>query len=69
MNSNNILLAIKIFISPMITMHGTVHIILLDEMLQNIPEKIELLNRLIAADDEAIYAFILAKKNDKRTAI
>ena len=53
----------------MITMHGTVHIILLDEILQNIPEKIELLNRLIAADDEVIYAFILAKKNDKRTAI
>lgn len=50
----------------MITMHGTVHIILLDEILQNIPEKIELLNRLIAADDEVIYAFILAKKNDKR---
>ena len=68
MNSNNILLAIIIFTSPMITMHGTVHIILLDEILQNIPEKIELLNRL-AADDEVIYAFILAKKNDKRTAV
>lgn len=47
---------------------GTVHLLILDRMIQNIPENSELLEQLIAADDEAIkkgmsmYAFILAQK-------
>ena len=53
---------------------GTVHMLLLDKMIRNIPDNSELMNSLIKADDEAIhqgmslYAFILAKKNDEKIA-
>lgn len=46
--------------------------LLLDRMIQNIPDNSEIMNSLIKADDEAIrqgmslYAFILAKKNDEK---
>lgn len=69
-DSANILPAIKrYFKEPRITMlGGTVHLLILDRMIQNIPENSELLEQLIAADDEAIkkgmsmYAFILTQK-------
>ncbi len=72
-DSENILPAIrKQFKNPMIKMlGGTVYLLLLDRMIQNIPENSELLQKLIEADDAAIkegmsmYAFILAKKNDE----
>lgn len=73
-DSENILPAIKkYFENPRITMlGGVIHLILLDRMIQNIPEDSSLMDELIAADDEAIkrgmslYAFILAKKNDDK---
>lgn len=73
-DSANILPAIwKNFQNPKIVMlGGTVHMLLLDRMIQNIPDNSETMNRLIKADDEAIhqgmslYAFILAKKNDEK---
>lgn len=73
-DSANILPAIwKYFQNPKIVMlGGTVHMLLLDRMIQNIPDNSETMNRLIKADDEAnhqgmsLYAFILAKKNDEK---
>ena len=73
-DSANILPAIwENFQNPKIVMlGGTVHMLLLDRMIQNIPDNSEIMNSLIKADDEAIrqgmslYAFILAKKNDEK---
>lgn len=73
-DSANILPAIwKYFQNPKIVMlGGTVHMLLLDRMIQNIPDNSETMNCLIKADDEAnhqgmsLYAFILAKKNDEK---
>ena len=75
-DSANILPAIlQNFQNPDIVMlGGTVHMLLLDRMIQNIPDNSEIMNSLIKADDEAIhqgmslYAFILAKKNDAKIA-
>uniref|UniRef100_UPI003AEF3F4E class I SAM-dependent methyltransferase n=1 Tax=Holdemanella sp. TaxID=1971762 RepID=UPI003AEF3F4E len=75
-DSANILPAVwKNFQNPQIVMlGGTVHMLLLDKMIRNIPDNSELMNSLIKADDEAIhqgmslYAFILAKKNDEKIA-
>lgn len=70
-DSENILPAVRTYFkNAKITMlGGVVYLLLLDRMIQNIPEKSELLDRLIIADEEAIkrgmslYAFILAKKS------
>lgn len=73
-DSINILPAIRTYFqNPRITMlGGVVYLILLDRMIQNIPEDSKLLDELILKDDEAkeqgmsLYAFILAQKNDEK---
>lgn len=72
-DSENILPAInEYFKNPKITMlGGVVYMLALDRIIENIPENSDLLEKLILEDAAAmqkgmsLYAFVLARKDDK----